>query len=100
MKASHTLLFILSVFFLLGIGWYVFPAEGVPAGDLTLRFPSYEEDRMGEEEVVDVDLVLSNVSKSFEMSVSETLLDSLEFFRDYLTINPNRIYLPNNDYSS
>ena len=99
MKASHTLLFILSVFFLLGIGWYVFPAEGVPAGDLTLRFPSYEEDRMGEEEVVDVDLVLSNVSKSFEMTVSETLLDSLEFFRDYLTINPNRIYLPNNDYS-
>lgn len=99
MKASHTLLFILSVFFLLGIGWYVFPAEGVPAGDLTLRFPSYEEDRMCEEEVIDVDLVLSNVSKSFEMSVSETLLDSLEFFRDYLTINPNRIYLPNNDYS-
>jgi len=99
MKTSHTLLFILSVFLLLGIGWYAFPAEGIPAGDLTLRFPSYKEDRMGEPDALDVDSVLSNVSKSLEMSVSETLLDSLEFFRDYLTINPNRIYLPNNDYS-
>ena len=99
MKTSHTLLFILSVFAFLGIGWYVFPAEGVEVGSLTLRFPSYEEDRKGETDALDVDSVLSNVSKSFEMSVSETLLDSLEFFRDYLTINPNRIYLPNNDYT-
>ena len=99
MKTSHTLLFILSVFSLLGIGWYAFPAEGIPVGSLTLRFPSYEEDRMGEPEVLDVDSVLTNVSKSLEMTVSETLLDSLVFFRDYLTINPNRIYLPNNDYS-
>ena len=99
MKTSHTLLFILFVFALLGLGWYVFPAEGIPAGDLTLRFPSYEEDRMGEQDALDVDMVLSNVSKSLEMSVSETLLDSLDFYRDYLTINPNRIYLPNNDYS-
>lgn len=99
MRTSHTLLFILSVFVLLGIGWYVFPAQGVEAGPLTLRFPSYEEDRMGETETIDVDSVLSKVSKSLEMSVSETLLDSLEFFRDYLTINPNRIYLPNDDYA-
>ena len=99
MKPSHTLLFILAVFTLLGIGWYAFPAEGIPAGDLTLRFPSYEEDRMGEPDVIDVDSVLSNVSKSLEMSVSETLLDSMEFFRDYLTVNPNRIYLPNTAYS-
>lgn len=99
MRTSHTLLFILSVFVLLGIGWYVFPAEGVEAGSLTLRFPSYEEDRMGETKAIDVDSVLNNVSKSLEMSVSETLLDSLEFFRDYLTINPNRIYLPNDDYA-
>ena len=65
MKTSHTLLFILSVFVLLGLGWYVFPAEGVEAGSLTLRFPSYEEDKMGETDAIDVDSVLSNVSKSF-----------------------------------
>ena len=99
MKTSHTLWFILSVFILLGLCWFAFPADGVNIGTLNLRFPSYEEDRMGEPEVLDVDALLDDVSKSLEMSCSETLLDSLEFFRDYLTINPNRIYLPNNDYT-
>ena len=99
MKVHRTLLFIFSVFLLLGISWLLFPAEGVAVGKTTLRFPSYAEDRLGPEEVLDVDSVLNQVSQSFEMSVSETLLDSLEFYRDYLTINPNRIHLPNNDYT-
>ena len=99
MKTSRTLLFILSVFLLLGIGWFAFPAEGFSVGKLDLRFPSYAEDRMGPQATIDVDSVLNKVSKSFEMSVSETLLDSLEFYRDYLTINPNRIHLPDNDYT-
>ena len=98
MKASRVLIFILSVFLLLGIGWFAFPAEGLTMGPLQLRFPSYEEDRMGETKEVDVDAVLNKVSKSFEMSVSSTLLDSLDFYRDYLTINPNRIYLPEDNY--
>ena len=99
MKSLRTLLFILSVFVLLGICWFFFPAEGVAVGPTTLRFPSYAEDRKGPEKVLDVDSVLNTVSQSFEMSVSETLLDSLDFYRDYLTINPNRIHLPNNDYT-
>ena len=99
MKASKTLLFILSVFLLLGVSWFLFPAEGIAVGKTTLRFPSYAEDKLGPEKVIDVDSVLDNVSKSFEMNMSETLLDSLEFYRDYLTINPNRIHLPNNDYT-
>lgn len=99
MKASRTLLFILAIFFLLGVSWFVFPADGIAVGKTTLRFPSYAEDRMGSGPKLDVDSVLANVSASFEMSVSETLLDSLEFYRDYLTINPNRIHLPENDYT-
>ena len=99
MKASRTLLFILSVFLLLGISWFVFPAEGLAVGGTTFHFPSYAEDKLGPEDALDVDSVRSQVSQSFEMSVSETLLDSLEFYRDYLTINPNRIHLPNNDYT-
>ena len=99
MKTSRTLVFILSVFALLGICWLAFPAEGVAIGKHELRFPSYAEDRLGPEATIDVDSVLKKVNKSLEMSASETLLDSLEFFRDYLTINPNRIYLPNDDYS-
>ena len=99
MKAHHTLFFILSTFILLGLGWYLFPSEGVKVGDLALRFPSYEEDKMGTPEEINVDSVLNDVSKSLEMRVSETLLDSLEYYRDYLTINPNRIYLPDDDYT-
>ena len=99
MKASHSLWFILSVFLLLGIGWLAFPADGIAIGRLELRFPSYAEDQKGAAEELDVDALLNDVSKSLEMSCSETLLDSLEFFRDYLTVNPNRIYLPNNDYT-
>ena len=99
MKASHTLLFILSVFLLLGIAWFVFPAEGVSIGDLDLHFPSYAEARTEKQEAVDVDAVLKDVSKSFEMSCSENELDSLEYFRNFLTLNPNRIYLPDDDYT-
>lgn len=99
MKASRVLVFILSIFVILGIGWAAFPAEGISLGSMTLRFPSYAEDRMGNQEEVDVDEVLNRVSKSFEMTCSETQFDSLVFFRDYLTLNPNRIYLPNDDYT-
>jgi len=99
MKASRTLLFIFSIFILLGVSWFMFPAEGIAVGNTTFRFPSYAEDRQGPDDVLDVDSVRSQVNQSFEMTVSETLLDSLEFYRDYLTVNPNRIYLPNNDYT-
>ena len=99
MKTSHTLLFILSVFLLLGAIWFVFPADGIVIGKTSLRFSSYAEDRLGHQPELDVDSVLNNVSKSYEMSVSETLLDSLKFYRDYVTVNPNRIYLPGNDYT-
>ena len=99
MKASRVLVFILSVFAIFGTLWAVFPAEGIAIGTMRMRFPSYDEDKMGVQEEVDVDDVLSKVSKSFEMTCSETQLDSLMFFRDYLTLNPNRIYLPEDDYT-
>ena len=99
MKTTRTLLFILSVFLLLGISWFFFPIDGIALGKMNLRFPSYAQDKLGPDAELDVDSVRENVNKSFEMSVSETLLDSLEFYRDYLTINPNRIHLPNNDYT-
>lgn len=85
---------------LLVAGWYFFPTEGIQVGSFTLRFPSYAEDvAENRTEEVDVDAVMGNVKKSYEMGYSETLYDSLVFFRDYLTGNPNRIYLPNDDYT-
>lgn len=100
MKAIKTLIFIFSVLLLLVLGWYFFPAEGITVGSLHLRYPSYAAALTeSENEDIDVDAVIDNVKKSYEMAYSETLYDSLVFFRDYLTSNPNRIYLPNDDYT-
>ena len=98
MKSYRTLLFILAIFALFGIAWWFFPAEGVNIGNLNLRFPSYAQSKAGEQKEVDVDAVLESVNESFEMKQSESLIDSLCFFRDYLAENPNRIYLPDDDY--
>ena len=99
MKSIRTLAFILTIILILGAGWFFFPAEGITLGDYTLRFPSLAEDSKPAEAEVDVDAVLNKVTKSFEMSVSDNLLDSMRFFRQYLKENPNRIYLPNDDYT-
>ena len=99
MKPIRTLIFIFTTILLLGVIWYFFPSEGLAIGNHTLRFPSYADDTAPKEESVDVDAVISNVNKSFEMTCSDNLLDSMRFFRSYLKENPNRIYLPNDDYT-
>ncbi len=99
MKAIRTLIFIFSVILILGVAWYFFPAEGLAIGNYTLRFPSYAEDMAPTQEEVDVDAVIDKVNKSFEMTVSDNLLDSMRYYRSYLKENPNRIYLPNDDYT-
>ena len=97
MKPIKTFFFILSIMLILGVVWYFFPADGVMAGNFQMRFPSFAESQNEEPEEVDVDAVLDKVSQSFEMTCSETMYDSLSFFRDYLKENPNRIYLPADD---
>ena len=100
MRAIKTLIFIFSVMMLLVTGWFFFPAEGIAVGRLNLRFPSYSGALAeSDSEEVDVDAVIDKVKKSYEMAYSETLYDSLCFFRDYLTGNPNRIFLPDDDYT-
>ena len=99
MKPIRILIFIFSIILILGVAWFFFPAEGLAIGEHSLRFPSYEEDLAPVQEEVDVDAVLNKVNKSFEMTCSDNLLDSMRFFRSYLKENPNRIYLPNDDYT-
>ena len=99
MKASRILVFILSVILILGVTWAVFPQGGIVVGGTTLRFASYEEDSSNiNEEVVDVDKVLSEVEQSFRM-LSGSQQDTLRFFKNFLKSNPNRIWLPNDDYT-
>lgn len=95
MKARQVLFFIACVFAMLGAIWFVFPAEGVRVPGKTLRFASYEGRLRGAaEKKVDVDSVLSAVSGRFAMHD-----DTLAFYREFFYENPDRIYLPDDDYT-
>lgn len=100
MKIHKVLLFILSVFLLLFAVWYIYPSKGVAVGGMKLRFPSYQAylaDLQDSTSDVNVDSVLLAVQRSYEMV--EGSRDTLRYFYDYLTGNPNRICLPDDDYT-
>jgi hypothetical protein len=89
------LFFILGVFLMLGAVWAVFPAEGVPVGGKRLRFASYAGKlRDAAERKVDVDSVLNALDGRFTMRE-----DTLAFYRRFFYENPDRIYLPEDDYT-
>ena len=95
MRARQVLIFLLGVFALIGAGWLAFPAEGVPAGPVTLRFPSFAKMAAeASEKKVDVDSVLTAVEERFHMHG-----DTLDYYRRFFTENPDRIYLPGDDYT-
>ena len=95
MKARQVLLFILGVFLMLGSVWAVFPAEGVRVGGKRLRFASYAGRlRDAAEKKVDVDSVLNALDGRFAMHD-----DTLDFYRQFFYENPDRIYLPDDDYT-
>ncbi len=100
MKQSKVLLFFLSVFLILFAVWLIYPSKGIQVGGLKLRFPScqaYLADLRDSTVEVDVDSVLLAVQKSYEMVEGST--DTLRYYYDYITSNPNRICLPEDDYT-
>ena len=95
MKARQVLFFILGVFLMLGAAWSVFPADGVRLGGKRLRFASYAgRIRDAKEKKVDVDSVLNALDGRFAMHE-----DTLAFYREFFYENPDRIYLPDDDYT-
>ena len=66
MKARQVLIFLVSVFALLGVLAFFMPADGVAAGPLTIRFASLQRTIRDAGEVkVDVDSVLTALEQSF-----------------------------------
>lgn len=95
MKARQVLIFFVGVFALLGVLWLVVPADGIPVGPITLRFASYQGTlRDAREKKVDVDSILTAVNARFRMEE-----DTLNYYRKFFYENPDRIYLPDNDYT-
>ncbi len=94
MKAREVLVFIAGVLSLLGLLWLVTPADGVNLGPLNLRFASYQRTlRDAHEQKVDVDSVLMAVESRFKMEA-----DTLSYYRRFFYENPDRIFLPGDDY--
>ena len=82
MKARQVLIFIFGVIALLGVGWIVFPADGLAVGPLTLRFPSYNEKL---EEVAEVKVDVDSVLTAVEETPDKILLpnDDITFFDSF-----------------
>lgn len=94
MKARQVLIFFVGVFALIGVLWLAVPADGVPLGPLNLRFASYQRTiRDAREAKVDVDSVLNAVEARFRMEQ-----DTLEYYRKFFYENPDRIFIPGDDY--
>lgn len=90
----------MAVFALMFALWFIFPSEGVEVGGVRLRFPSYEsslQDLADKKAAIDLDSLLQAVQKSYEMVQERG--DTLDFFKEYITSNPNRIHLPGDDYT-
>ena len=95
MKARQVLLFILSVCLMLGAVWAVFPAEGIRIGNKRLRFASYQGHlRDLQERKLDLDSLLLAKQRRFEMQQ-----DTLAYYREFFYDDPDRIYLPDDDYT-
>ena len=95
MKAWQVVIFLFGVFALLGLGWVLTPAEGVTVAGKNLRFASLEKMlQEASEAKVDVDSVLNAVEGRFGVKG-----DTLAYYRDFFYENPDRIYLPDNDYT-
>lgn len=95
MKPWQVTLFLFGVFALIGIGWVAYPADGVDIAGVNLRFASLEKMKRDASVVkVDVDSVLNAVEGRFTMS-----RDTLAFYREFFYRNPDRIYLPGDDYT-
>lgn len=94
MKAKQVLIFLLCVFAALGALWLVFPADGIAAGPLTIRYSSYQRSLADAKLArVNVDSVLRSLDARFRMEQ-----DTLEHYRKFFYENPDRIFLPDDDF--
>lgn len=95
MKAHKILIFILSVIVLLGILCSFFPKGGVQVGGMSLEFPSIEDILIGDDalpEAEDPEVLIARR----EAAIKEARKND---FLAYFSIDPARIYFPDDDIS-
>ena len=99
MKRYAVALFVISVLALVVACWYFFPSDGIKTRGMTFRFPSYEAylQDLRDGKGPDVDSAIQAARRAFELMQESD--DTLGFFKDYFTSDPNRIFLPDSGYS-
>ncbi len=100
MKPYKVLIFTILSFLLMALLGMVFPHDGVNIGIAELKFPSPASilaDNSVEE--VDIEGNLNALQSQTDVSQSQSIADSLVFYRDYVRNNVARIYFPHEDYT-
>lgn len=103
MTPFRTFLAILSIFLLLGALSVVFPADGIPLGSFTLRFPSILE-KLNEEVAAQEDSLKPDPEAQIQQMLAETrakelaeFADTLAFYESFFREGQTRFDFPKDD---
>lgn len=104
MKPIQVILFMISTFILLGIVGFAMPEGGLSLGSFHLDFPSPVElfaDESSDSAVPaeDVESKLSRLQQGTKTDGLKSVIDSLRFYKNFVTQNEDRIYFPDDDYT-
>ncbi len=100
MKFQKIFLFILCIFLLLAAIGFVMPEDGIQVAEVKLDFPSPQSIfSIKTDTVIDVEKTLADLKREADLSQIKEVEDSLLFFKDYISNNSARFYLPGNDYT-
>ena len=97
MSGRKVLLFLLSVYALIAGVSFLFPAEGIPAGDVTLVFPSPKElaESLGSKQSIEP----ANPEVLLQQRKDAVREAEKEQFENYFNDNPARLHFPAGDVS-
>ena len=107
MNVHKILFFIFLIIGLLAILCFVFPKEGFSLGSRRLFFPTLEEvlthkrsQSAGEKmEALEQSMRMQIRLDSIKNAQQKAYLDTLNFYMNFFTSHPSRIYLPGTDFS-
>lgn len=106
MTPFKTFLSILSLFVVLGLMAWLYPASGITIADTTFRFPALTDifEKQDPNAVAEEDNAETDPQKAIEEMMAATqakelaaFSDSLKFYEDFFKNGRNRFDLPNND---
>ena len=98
MKSYKILIFIVLIITGLALLSAFFPSDGIPIGNVTLRFPSLEKIlTRNTAPSEDVDDIMSGIDPALEDASLQGMKDTLNFYRNIVSTHPARFYFPDNN---